>query len=492
MKKLLSLVLAMVMVCGLGSYLPSDVAAAENTMTFEEFIEAVENGNGTFDGQGVTVKWEPDEKLSVIHRVQEPNAQYQLFNDIEDVKISNTNFEYVPGDIPNHSDGWSGLNKDWTKDQIRNAEFQFLNSGDVTVENCNFEKIIVSPYGDRENDADRTFTVTGSSFSNVYNAYALKDIYPATAKISDNTFTNCSGAIYFEGPELRKELNITNNTFDHIDEYAASGKENTRGIIQFSSANVFDETTVVVFEGSEISGNEVVLDNSETGMPVIRALSDLGAVTLEGWNPGDAMSIKADAAITLPDLPSGTSLKDGATYTFKGWAKSADYLGPYDLTNLDKLLKAGDTAENGEFYYAVYEVKYTITYKDGANGDVFADEVHGDLNAGDATPEFGGTLEREGYEFVGWNPEVSETVEGNAIYTAVWEKVEEPVTEPEEPQDPQEPSEPSEPSEDETKPGEIVVPGTGVNGHNPLWSLIALGGIGTYLVYQNRKQSKVK
>ena len=41
MKKLLSLVLAMVMVCGLGSYLPSDVAAAENTMTFEKFIEAV-------------------------------------------------------------------------------------------------------------------------------------------------------------------------------------------------------------------------------------------------------------------------------------------------------------------------------------------------------------------------------------------------------------------------------------------------------------------
>ena len=117
MKKLLSLVLAMVMVCGLGSYLPSDVAAAETTMTFEEFIKAVKNGNGTFDGQGVTVKWEPDEKLSVIHRVQEPNAQYQLFNDIEDVKISNTNFEYVPGDIPNHSDGWSGLNKDWTKDQ---------------------------------------------------------------------------------------------------------------------------------------------------------------------------------------------------------------------------------------------------------------------------------------------------------------------------------------------------------------------------------------
>ena len=41
MKKLLALVLAMVMVCGLGSYLPSDVAAAENTMTFEKFIEAV-------------------------------------------------------------------------------------------------------------------------------------------------------------------------------------------------------------------------------------------------------------------------------------------------------------------------------------------------------------------------------------------------------------------------------------------------------------------
>ena len=65
---------------------------------------------------------------------------------------------------------------------------------------------------------------------------------------------------------------------------------------------------------------------------------------------------------------------------------------------------------------------YTVTYKDGANGTVFADDVHSNLNANAATPAFvGGTPTRTGYVFIGWNPAVAATVTGNATYTAVWE-----------------------------------------------------------------------
>ncbi len=65
---------------------------------------------------------------------------------------------------------------------------------------------------------------------------------------------------------------------------------------------------------------------------------------------------------------------------------------------------------------------YTVTYKDGANGTVFADDVHSNLNANAATPAFvGGTPTRTGYVFTGWNPAVAATVTGNATYTAVWE-----------------------------------------------------------------------
>ena len=128
--------------CLLIGLLPAAALAAENTMTFGAFLEAVADDNGTFDGKGVTVQWKPNESLDPIQRIQNSNAQYQIFGKLEDLAISNVHFEYVPADIPGHSDGWSGINQDYTKEQVRNAEFQLLNSGNVTITNCTFEKII--------------------------------------------------------------------------------------------------------------------------------------------------------------------------------------------------------------------------------------------------------------------------------------------------------------------------------------------------------------
>ncbi len=69
------------------------------------------------------------------------------------------------------------------------------------------------------------------------------------------------------------------------------------------------------------------------------------------------------------------------------------------------------------------EVKeFTVTYTDGVeNEEVFADQVY-TVKEGDATPTFDGTPTREGYVFLGWEPEVAETVTANATYTATWEE----------------------------------------------------------------------
>ena len=356
-KRIFAILLSLCMLMGLLSGIS---LAAENTMTFGAFIQAVKDGGGTFDGAGVTVQWEPDEKVDVIHRVQIPNAQYQMFGELDDISISNVHFEYVPADIPNHSDGWSGINQDYTKEQVRNAEFQFLNSGSVTVTNCTFEKIIVSPFGQQDNrwkDANRTFTVTNCAFSSVYNAYALKDIYPASAFITGCSFEKCSGAIYFEGTIARKEISIVNNTFSHIDKYAAAGKEDTRGVIQFSANGKLTADTVLTVSGNTITGNLVKDKNVATNLMVVRQICDLGDVTLSGWTPGEACSVMIDSVsarpLTLPDMPSGTVF--GATYTFKGWAAAEDYFGATDLTNVDNFLSAGDHGAIGAYYYAVWE-----------------------------------------------------------------------------------------------------------------------------------------
>lgn len=84
---------------------------------------------------------------------------------------------------------------------------------------------------------------------------------------------------------------------------------------------------------------------------------------------------------------------------------------------------------NGVIFNAVCEAvpdTFTVTYTDGVEDEViFENDVHTGLNAGDATPAFvGGTPNREGYTFAGWQPEVTETVTETVTYAAKWTPVE--------------------------------------------------------------------
>lgn len=65
--------------------------------------------------------------------------------------------------------------------------------------------------------------------------------------------------------------------------------------------------------------------------------------------------------------------------------------------------------------------EHTVTYTDGVDGAAFADQTY-TVKEGDATPAFEGTPTREGYVFLGWEPEVAETVTGDVTYTAMWEE----------------------------------------------------------------------
>ena len=63
---------------------------------------------------------------------------------------------------------------------------------------------------------------------------------------------------------------------------------------------------------------------------------------------------------------------------------------------------------------------YTVTYTDGVeNEDLFEDQVY-EVGNGEPTPAFNGTPTREGYKFIGWSPDLSETVTKTTVYTAQW------------------------------------------------------------------------
>lgn len=185
-------------------------------------------------------------------RIQEPNAQYQIFNGFTDVAFSGIDFVFVPADFT------LCINSDWKgtayKESILNAEFQFKNTGDVSFTDCNFDRIIVSPFSSLG-----TTTIIGCTFSEVYDAYAIKDIHSMNAVIEDCEFTDCGGAIYFEGEVPKGEYTIRKNTFTNIDteEWAEAGKAGTRGLIQFSASGDYSNALITV-EGNESTGNTAV------------------------------------------------------------------------------------------------------------------------------------------------------------------------------------------------------------------------------------------
>lgn len=132
--------------------------------------------------------------------------------------------------------------------------------------------------------------------------------------------------------------------------------------------------------------------------------------------------------------------RKGTAYTCILTVNAKDYVakynaeenvGPHTLDDRDS--KAIELTWNGEKWTAAetsvtFNVKcelLTVTYTDGVKGEeVFEDVVYKDIPYGTSTPAFG-TKDptRKGYKFVGWEPEVAETVTKNVTYTAKWEKL---------------------------------------------------------------------
>ena len=123
---------------------------------------------------------------------------------------------------------------------------------------------------------------------------------------------------------------------------------------------------------------------------------------------------KVVGAVNHFELPTTEPTRRG--YIFMGWNTKADGTG-------DAFTAATDVTSNITVYAQWKDsTTYSVTYKDGVDGTVFADQTTADLHVGDTTPAFSGTPTRSGYTFTGWQPSVAATVTDNAVYTAQWTK----------------------------------------------------------------------
>ena len=116
------------------------------------------------------------------------------------------------------------------------------------------------------------------------------------------------------------------------------------------------------------------------------------------------LTLKTATASPVPVSLCGSSFVDGNVFSI-------------DENNILSMKKSEEEDPAGE--------TVTITYKDGADGAVFADVVK-KVAKGENTPAYGESDPvRDEYSFKGWNPTVAEKATADATYTATWEKTSE-------------------------------------------------------------------
>ena len=174
------------------------------------------------------------------------------------------------------------------------------------------------------------------------------------------------------------------------------------------AATVTGNATYVATWGEDKNNNGID-DNEETKYTVTYTDGVDGEEVFADQVYGNLLSGVATPAFE------GTPTREG--YVFKGWNPEVATTVTGNVTYVatwgeDKNNNGIDDNE---------ETKYTVTYKDGVDGEeVFADQVYGNLLSGVATPAFEGTPTREGYVFKGWKPAVAEKVTGDVTYVATW------------------------------------------------------------------------
>ena len=203
------------------------------------------------------------------------------------------------------------------------------------------------------------------------------------------------------------------------------------------------EPTVIRFNwngSSWVQGNKPVVNaecKTEPEKPsgdIVKRLIDVQVVC------GNIDHSVTTSSLNDDTFDTGNVTKEGDKYTCVITVHAGSYVNEYNATNPGHVLTPGSRADltvrlvhNGsdwtledsrtDMMHVVFNVSdtYTVTYTDGVkNEEIFADQNHAGLLSGTATPAFNGTPTRTGYVFGGWDPEVAETVTGNAIYTATW------------------------------------------------------------------------
>lgn len=203
------------------------------------------------------------------------------------------------------------------------------------------------------------------------------------------------------------------------------------------------ETTYTVTYTDGVENEEIFADQvygnllSGTATPAFNGTPTRAGYKFLGWEPTVAETVTENATyvaqweklytVTYTDGVGGKAFKDDVHSDLEKDTKTPAYKDGIPTRKGFKFLgwepEVADTVTEDVTYIAKWGELYTVTYTDGAKGKAFEDQVYENVLSGTKTPNFDGTPTRKGYKFVGWEPEVAETVTENVTYTAKWEEL---------------------------------------------------------------------
>lgn len=316
-----------------------------------------------------------------------------------------------------------------------NGDYSFDGAGTITFKNMTLQSSSADYLGFIR--ADKTVvdncTINGKTF---YWGYSSADFI--------NTTFNCPAGDYaiwtYSSPVM---------TFDHCT-FNSSGKV----INVYTDAGAGSHDITVIFSNCTVNNtghsffSKNVLNINDSNMGSYKYIINIsGDNTINGDLFRDSVTCsrlfgfgrKANtnntgrSIVTIDDV---VAFKDGKIVDHELNEKHTDgYVdNAYTITNGDweeistgnfkRLVKkvcqyCGDSKEYDE-------EGFLVTYTDGVDEEIFANQTT-IVPSGEDTPKFDETaISRPGYKFAGWDQPVTDKVTQRVVYTALWEKVEEP------------------------------------------------------------------
>ena len=171
-------------------------------------------------------------------------------------------------------------------------------------------------------------------------------------------------------------------------------------------------------ECSTKSVNQVIIDNNNPLPNVVYAKWEARNDTLykiEYYYQKDGKYLKTPDSIIEKEGTTGVKVSLNNTDKIPNNNR-------FVLDNSENNIFEGIIKGDGSLVLRVYfKEQFKVIFKDGLEEEIFENEEYINLDYNVLTPKFLGNTEREGYTFLGWNPQVENNVTKDMIYEAVWE-----------------------------------------------------------------------